>query len=79
VTVMALSLAHIITGLAVIESLFQYPGMGKMLLDAVDIHDIPTVQAAALMTGFIVVVLNIGADLIAGIIDPRVGSADQGT
>ncbi|GII67519.1 ABC transporter permease [Sphaerisporangium krabiense] len=78
ISVMALSLAHIITGLAVIESLFQYPGVGKMLFDAVEIHDIPVVQATALIIGLIVVVLNILADLIAGILDPRVGSAEQG-
>ncbi|QXJ24266.1 ABC transporter permease [Actinomadura graeca] len=74
---MALNLVHVVTGLAVVETLFQYPGLGMLLYNSIGLHDIPVVQACALAIGAIVIVLNIVADLIARLLDPRVGTLEQ--
>jgi len=64
------SLASLLEGVAVIEVLFAYPGMGKLLVDSVMAHDVPVVQAIALTITFMVLCCNTAADLLARHIDP---------
>jgi len=72
VNVFALQVGFMLTGVVVIEALFQYPGLGLLLLGAVSQHDIPVVQATALVMGGIYVLLSVAADLVVAVLDPRI-------
>jgi peptide/nickel transport system permease protein len=72
ITVVFLQVAFMITGLAVIEVLFTYPGLGKLTLDAANHHDVPLLQACALLVGVVIVGLNLIADLTHAFMDPRI-------
>jgi len=71
VNVVALSLAELIGGVVVIETVFGFPGVGKLLVDSVGGKDIPTVQAIALVIGLGYVVLNFLADGVVLALNPR--------
>jgi peptide/nickel transport system permease protein len=72
VTVVALQAAFIIAGLAVIEVLFSYPGLGKLVLDSANGHDVPVLTASALVVGLIIMGINLIADILYAVLDPRV-------
>jgi peptide/nickel transport system permease protein len=71
VNVVALSLAELVGGVVVIESVFGFPGIGKLLVDSVSGKDIPMVQAIALVIGAGYVLLNFAADAIVLALNPR--------
>ena len=54
-----------------IESVFNYPGIGSALVDAVVNHDIPVVQALAMLIAAVYVVLNLLADVATILVTPR--------
>ena len=72
INVFTVNLAWLVGGQVVVETMFQYPGIGKLLLDSVDAQDVPTLQAAALLIGAIYVGLNLVADIAVSLLDPRV-------
>lgn len=63
--------AYLIVDTVVVEAVFNYPGMGKQLVDAVAYRDIPTVQACAVFYSLIFIFLNFTADLLAMLVNPR--------
>ena len=69
--VIALTLAYLIVGVVVVEVVFVYPGMGQYLVDAVSKRDIPVVQACSLIFAATFVGLNLVADVVAIIANPR--------
>jgi peptide/nickel transport system permease protein len=71
ISVVALSLAELIGGVVVIETVFGFPGIGKQLVDSVDGKDIPVVQAIALVMGAGYVFLNLAADALLILLNPR--------
>ncbi|TGR15142.1 ABC transporter permease [Mesorhizobium sp. M4B.F.Ca.ET.190.01.1.1] len=71
ITVVALNLAYLITGVVVVEVVFVYPGLGQLMVDSVSKRDIPVVQAVALIFGATYVLLNIMADVLATLSNPR--------
>jgi peptide/nickel transport system permease protein len=72
VTGFAISLGGIMGGAVFVEGLFDYPGMGRLLFDAVGNRDYPLMQAIFLITTVGVLVANLLADLMYGWLDPRV-------
>ncbi len=72
INVIALNLAYLITGIVVIESMFNFPGIGRLMVEGVTTRDIPLVQAAAMIFCSTYVVLNLAADIISLIANPRV-------
>ncbi|MCZ4352751.1 ABC transporter permease [Roseovarius aestuarii] len=70
-TVVAFNLAYLIAGVVVVEVVFVYPGIGQLMVDAVKTRDIPVVQACALIFAAAYIVLNLIADLVAIISNPR--------
>jgi len=64
--------AMLIGGLALVESVFRWPGIGSLLIEAVFARDFPLVQAGVLLVSAIVILINLGVDLLYGIIDPRI-------
>lgn len=71
VTVVALNLAYLVTGVVVVEVVFVYPGLGQLLVDSVSARDLPVVQAACLIFAAAYILLNLTADLVAIVSNPR--------
>lgn len=69
--VIAISLAYLAGGIVVVEYVFNYPGIGSALQDAVVNHDIPVVQTLALLIAGLYVVLNLMADVATILVTPR--------
>lgn len=73
-TVLGLEAAHLMTGAAVVEYVFAWPGIGKMAVDAALIRDMPVVVGFAIAAGIIFVVANLIVDIAIAVFDPRVRS-----
>lgn len=71
ITVIALNLAYLITGVVVIEVVFVYPGIGQLFVDSVKIRDIPVVQACCLIFAAAYILLNLMADILSILSNPR--------
>jgi glutathione transport system permease protein len=71
-TVTALDLASIISGAVLTESVFQWRGMGDLLLNAIRTDDVYVVMAWLLITATVVIVFNLLADLLYAVLDPRI-------
>ena len=69
--IVVMNLAYLFTGVFIIEVIFVYPGLGKLMVDAVEGRDIPLAQTCAMLFCTIYVGLNIVADVIAIISNPR--------
>jgi peptide/nickel transport system permease protein len=72
VTLVALDIPTIFTGSLVTEQVFRVPGIGALLIDSIYRGDTPVVMAIAFIYAVLVVVFNLIADLLYGVIDPRV-------
>ncbi|SHF68666.1 peptide/nickel transport system permease protein [Desulfacinum infernum DSM 9756] len=71
INVVALNLAYLVVGVVIVEVVFVYPGLGQLLVDSVSKRDIPVVQAAGLIFATTYVLLNLLADVLAIISNPR--------
>lgn len=71
INVVALNLAYLITGVVVVEVVFVYPGLGQLMVDAVSNRDIAVVQAVALIFATAYVLLNLVADVLSTVSNPR--------
>ncbi|WP_237155482.1 ABC transporter permease [Oryzibacter oryziterrae] len=71
IAVVLLNLAYMVAGAVVVETVFVYPGIGQLLVDAVTKRDLPTVQACGLVFAIVYVGLNTGADVLALVFNPR--------
>ncbi|MCT9137927.1 ABC transporter permease [Streptomyces violarus] len=69
--VIALNVAWLLGGVAVVENVFNYPGIGKLMLSSVQNRDLPVIQAIALISAVVYVVCNLAADLGAMALNPR--------
>ena len=70
-TVIAFNLAYLVVGVVVVEVVFVYPGIGQLMVDAVTTRDIPVVQACALIFATTYILLNLTADIIGIVTNPR--------
>ncbi len=75
--VVAMNMAWLITGVVVTETVFVYPGAGRLMVDAVIARDIPVVQACALVFAAVYILLNLVADIMALITNPRLLQGGQ--
>jgi len=72
VTVLGLTLAGLLSGNVVFENLFGIPGVGRRILTAIQARDVPVVQAFVLVIATFIVFVNLGIDLLYGVLDPRI-------
>jgi peptide/nickel transport system permease protein len=70
-SVIAINLAYLIAGVVVVEVVFVYPGIGQTMVDAVRNRDVPVVQACALIFAATYIILNLVADLVSIVSNPR--------
>jgi peptide/nickel transport system permease protein len=75
IQVIALQLAWLAGGVVLIETLFNYPGVGFQLVDSVRNHDVPMVQALSMIIAAVYVVVNLVADLLSILLTPRARTA----
>ena len=66
---------YLVGGLVVVETLFSYPGLGKLLLDSAAAHDLASLEACVLATAVVVMAANLAADVAASALDPRLRRA----
>ena len=71
VNVVMINLAYLVVGVVVVEVIFVYPGMGQYLVDHVAKRDVPVVQATGLIFAAVYVLLNLTADIVSIIANPR--------
>jgi peptide/nickel transport system permease protein len=74
VQVFAQNIQYLIGGIIVVEYLFNYPGIGKELVDAVAIRDVRAVQSIAIVIAAVYIAVNIVADLVVVAIVPKLRS-----
>ena len=72
VTVIAISLGWLISGLVVIENVFSYPGLGRLMVYAIDNRDLPLIQAGAMISVAVFALANFLADLVYSLLNPRI-------
>jgi peptide/nickel transport system permease protein len=72
ITVIAISIGWLISGLIVIENVFNYPGLGRLMVFAIDRRDLPTLQAITMITVFVFALANLTADLLYTWLNPRI-------
>ena len=72
VTLLGLSIPTLIAGAAITETIFTWPGVGSMYIESVGNKDYPTIMAVAMLTGTFVILGNLLADVLYGLVDPRI-------
>jgi peptide/nickel transport system permease protein len=71
VVLLALSLPGVVAGSVFVESVFAWPGMGRVMVVAISSRDYPVVMGATVLYAALVILANLGADLVLPLIDPR--------
>ena len=69
--VTALNLAYLVGGVVVVEKVFSYPGFGTLLVDSLQLRDLPVIEATVMLASLVYVVANLVADLGAILLNPR--------
>jgi peptide/nickel transport system permease protein len=72
ITVLALDLGYLMGGIVVVEEVFAYPGLGRLIIYAVQNRDVPLLQMCALVVASVYVLANFAADLTYAWLDPRI-------
>ena len=71
IQVFAVNIAWLVGGVIIVETVFQYPGLGALLVDAVSKRDIPTVQAISLLIAVGYIAINLVADIVTVLVNPK--------
>jgi peptide/nickel transport system permease protein len=72
VTVMALDIGALFGGIVITETIFSIPGMGRLFLTALSKGDVPVLEAWLVVTAIFIVLFNLLADILYGVLDPRI-------
>jgi peptide/nickel transport system permease protein len=71
-TVLGLQIGTLLGGAVITESVFAWPGMGKLVVDAIFFRDFPVVQTVLIFSATVFVLINLLVDLLYTVIDPRI-------
>jgi peptide/nickel transport system permease protein len=71
-TIVGIQFAFLLGGTVIIEQIFSIPGLGSLMLQAIDTKDLPIIQGVVLLTAVIFVVVNLVVDIGYGVINPKV-------
>jgi len=72
ITIGALELAMLLAGAVIVETVFAWPGLGQLAVQAIDARDFPVVQALVLLGSMVYIFLNFLADILYSVVDPRI-------
>jgi peptide/nickel transport system permease protein len=73
--VTALNLAYLVGGVVVVEKVFSYPGFGTLLVDSLQLRDLPVIEATVMIAALVYVAANLVADVAAILLNPRLRTA----
>ncbi|MHC2303243.1 ABC transporter permease [Rhizobium mongolense] len=71
-TVVGISLAYLISGVVITETVFNVPGIGRLVVDAINSRDYPIIQAVLILVSGLYVLINLAVDLSYTLVDPRI-------
>lgn len=77
VSVLALEIGNILTGAVIVETIFAWPGVGRLIVESIFSYDFPVVQAAVFLMAILFLVMNFLADLLYGVLDPRIRTSGR--
>ncbi|GHS85644.1 peptide ABC transporter permease [Synergistales bacterium] len=72
ITVFGIQFSNVLGGSALAETVFSWPGVGRLVVDAINQRDIPTVTGALVMTTMLVSIVNLAVDIVYAYVDPRI-------
>jgi peptide/nickel transport system permease protein len=72
ITVLAIDVGWLLGNIVVVEAVFSYPGLGRLLLFAIERHDLPLIQASILLIAAVYCLANLAADLLYAAVNPRI-------
>jgi len=72
ITISALEIANLLAGAVIVETVFAWPGLGQLAVQSIAARDFPIVQAIVLLSAFVSIALNLVADLLYSVVDPRI-------
>jgi peptide/nickel transport system permease protein len=72
VTVLGLDIGYLLGGAIIVETVFSWPGLGRLVIEAINNRDFPVVQAAVVVIAIFVVAVNVLVDLLYAVLDPRI-------
>ncbi|MBC5630443.1 ABC transporter permease [Clostridium sp. NSJ-6] len=72
ITLLTLSIASLLGGTAIVESIFMWDGVGKLAVDSINMYDYPMIQAYVIWMAFIYVAINLISDIVHNYLDPRI-------
>jgi peptide/nickel transport system permease protein len=72
ITVVSAQVGYLVGGLVVVEKLFNYPGIGQLIFTSATGHDVPVLESAVLMIAVLYTLANLAADLLYGVLNPRI-------
>ena len=72
VTLAGVQLAHLADGSIIVETVFNMPGIGAMIVQSMDARDYPFIQSLILLAGFLVILVNLAVDILYSYLDPRI-------
>ena len=72
VTVLGLQFGAVLTGAVITETIFAWPGVGRLLIQSISFRDYPLVQGCILLIAVTYVSMNLLTDLVYGLLDPRI-------
>ncbi len=72
ISVVSVQVGYLFGGLVVVETLFNYPGIGKLLLDSAVGHDLPVLEATVLVVAAVYMFSNLVADILYAVLNPRI-------
>ena len=78
VTLVGLQIGAILGGAVIVETVFSWPGVGRLTVEAIQSRDYPLVQGCVLLIAVVYVVINLLTDLVYGLIDPRIRLSGSG-
>jgi peptide/nickel transport system permease protein len=73
--VTVLNIAWVVGGVVLVENIYNYPGIGQLLVDSIQLHDLPVVEAIAMILSTVYILANLGADLVSVTLNPRLREA----
>jgi len=71
-TMMSVLLSYLLSGAVVVETIFSWPGLGRLAMQSVFARDYPVVQVLVILSSFIFITINLLVDIIYVLIDPRI-------
>ena len=77
ITLLTLSIASLLGGTAIVETIFMWDGVGKLAIDSINMYDYPMIQAYVIWMAFIYVAINIISDIVHHYLDPRIRLGEE--